>query len=283
HRPVEPEHDAEIGIAEPRTAGRDRVEHWLHVSGRARDDAQNLGRRRLLLQRFLRLIEQAHVLDGDHRLVREGLEKSDLFVGEGVDLYSSYRHHADARAPSQERDGEDRLEADLACEFPTLWEVLRLGDVVYVDRFAVQDGAPADEASREGHVAARCDDRNRPVVGDQAESFGLEKVNARVVRAADTRRVRHDDVEHWFEVGGVATHRPQDLRCRRLLLQGFGRGTLQIRIRRPRLGTPEPQEGRTALLAEFLSRTVLLLALRTRHAGASKRPGGRKVETVGRD
>ena len=38
--------------------------------------------RRLLLERLFRLVEQAHVLDGDHRLVGEGLEQRDLLVGE---------------------------------------------------------------------------------------------------------------------------------------------------------------------------------------------------------
>ena len=49
---------------------------------------KNLTRRRLLLQRlgeiavaFLQFLEQPHVLDGDHRLVGEGLEQRDLFFG----------------------------------------------------------------------------------------------------------------------------------------------------------------------------------------------------------
>ncbi len=35
-----------------------------------------------LLRPRLQLLEQAHVLDRDHRLVGEGLEQSDLLVGE---------------------------------------------------------------------------------------------------------------------------------------------------------------------------------------------------------
>src|SRR5215470_1181687 len=241
-----------------------------------------LGQRAVLL---LQLRKQPHVFDRDDGLVREGPEKSDLFVGKGIDLYSSYRHHADAGVPSHERHGENRLEADLASEFTTLREVLRLGDVVHVDRFAVQDGAPADEASREGHVAARCDYRNRPVVGDQTESFGLEEVNASVVRATDTRGVRHDDVEHWLEVTGVATHGPEDLRRRRLLLQGLGQRALQFSVWCPWWAAlTRPSEGDTAREAELSVRYgVVLLAPGTRHAGASQRPGRRKVGTVGRD
>jgi hypothetical protein len=51
-----------------------RVEHRLHVRGELRSPS-DLGRRRLPLERLLRLVEQAHVLDRDHRLVGEGLQQ----------------------------------------------------------------------------------------------------------------------------------------------------------------------------------------------------------------
>ena len=70
-----------------------RLEHRLDVGRRARDDAQDLAGRRLLLQRLgevavarLQLLEQADVLDRDHRLVGEGLEQLDLPVGNGSGL-----------------------------------------------------------------------------------------------------------------------------------------------------------------------------------------------------
>ncbi len=71
-----------IDPANPRRALDDGVEHRLHVGRRAADDAEHLGRRRLMLQRLAQLrvalaefFEQAHVLDGDHRLVGEGFEQ----------------------------------------------------------------------------------------------------------------------------------------------------------------------------------------------------------------
>ena len=65
-----------IDAANPGGALDDGVEHRLHVRGRAADDAEHLGRCRLMLQglaqfrvALLQFFEQAHVLDGDHGLV----------------------------------------------------------------------------------------------------------------------------------------------------------------------------------------------------------------------
>ena len=85
---AEPQHHV-IDPANPRRALDDGVEHRLHVRGRAADDAEHLGRCGLMLQRLAQFrvalaefLEQAHVLDGDHRLVGEGFQKRDLLFGE---------------------------------------------------------------------------------------------------------------------------------------------------------------------------------------------------------
>ena len=82
-------------VIDPTHSGRaldDGIENRLHVRRRAADDAEHLGRRRLMLQRFaqfcvalLDFLEQAHVLDRDHGLIGEGFEKCDLLFGEGPD------------------------------------------------------------------------------------------------------------------------------------------------------------------------------------------------------
>src|SRR5215470_882779 len=78
--PVEPKHRAKRSIAEPRRACHYGVEHWLDVGRRATDDAENLARRRLALERLLRLGEQPDVLNSDDGLVGERLEESNLTV-----------------------------------------------------------------------------------------------------------------------------------------------------------------------------------------------------------
>jgi hypothetical protein len=79
-----------INSTNPHGALDDGVEHRLHVGRRTADDAEHLGRRRLMLQSLaqfrvalLDLLEQSHVLDGDHSLIRERFEKGDLFVRKG--------------------------------------------------------------------------------------------------------------------------------------------------------------------------------------------------------
>src|SRR5215470_9767551 len=74
------QHGSVQSRAELSCAPDNDVEHWLNIGGRGRNDSQNLTRGRLALQCFLRLVEQPHILDGDDRLVSEGLEERDFGV-----------------------------------------------------------------------------------------------------------------------------------------------------------------------------------------------------------
>ena len=59
-------------------------------------------RRRLLLQRLLRLVEEARVLDGDHRLVAEQFGLGDLLRAEQVGPCPTDADDADALAFAHE-------------------------------------------------------------------------------------------------------------------------------------------------------------------------------------
>jgi hypothetical protein len=91
----------------------DGVEDRLHVRGQAADNAEHLGRCRLVLQGFaqfcvtlLQFFEQSHVLDRDHRLVCEGLEERNLFVSERTRLDSSNKDRAQRCTLPEQRDGQ---------------------------------------------------------------------------------------------------------------------------------------------------------------------------------
>jgi hypothetical protein len=95
---VEPKERAEEPVAQSHRAPDDRVEDRLDVGLRPADHAQDLRRRRLLLERLadlcvplLQLGEEPHILDGDDRLVGEGLQQRPLGARETTRL--SARHH----------------------------------------------------------------------------------------------------------------------------------------------------------------------------------------------
>src|SRR5262245_23221519 len=74
------------------------LEYRLQLTGRRTDDAQHLGRRRLLLKRLPQLIEQPRVLDGDDGLVGEGFDQFDLPIGKS--LYGRPTENEDANRAS---------------------------------------------------------------------------------------------------------------------------------------------------------------------------------------
>src|SRR5262249_17543783 len=61
-------------------------ERRFQFTGRTADDAEDLGGRGLLLERFTQFVEQAHVLDGDDSLRGEILNQIYLLIVEGSDL-----------------------------------------------------------------------------------------------------------------------------------------------------------------------------------------------------
>ena len=67
---------------QPTPAAHDRLEYRLRVRRGASDYSKDVRGRRLPLQRFLGFVEEARVLDRDHRLVGEGFEQRDLIVRE---------------------------------------------------------------------------------------------------------------------------------------------------------------------------------------------------------
>src|SRR5262249_22687139 len=86
------------------------IEDRLHVRGRPADDAEDLGRCRLMLQCLaqfcvarIEFFEQPHVFNRNHRLIRERPEKGNLLVGEGTDLESADHDSANGDSLSQQR------------------------------------------------------------------------------------------------------------------------------------------------------------------------------------
>jgi len=90
---VEAEDAAHHAAAQFEGAFRDRVEHRLHIGWRAANDLEDIGGRRLPLERLLGLVEQTHVLNRDDRLVGKSAHQLDLVVAERPDLLTKQGEH----------------------------------------------------------------------------------------------------------------------------------------------------------------------------------------------
>ena len=101
-------------VTEARRIFGDHIEHGLNVRRRASDDAQDLTRRGLLLQRFLELLKKPHVLDGDDRLIGEGFHQLHLPFSKRFDNIAPDSEAADIRFFPQQRYREHGARTHLA-------------------------------------------------------------------------------------------------------------------------------------------------------------------------
>src|SRR6516225_9314333 len=86
--PLPHQDGAPICRAKPASRFDQRVEYCLEIESRAADDLEHVSSRRLLLERFAQLAEQARVFDGDDGLCSEGFYKRNLLIGERFGLQS---------------------------------------------------------------------------------------------------------------------------------------------------------------------------------------------------
>ncbi len=229
---VEARDQTHLGAAQLDRALRDDVEDRLKIGRRAADHLEDLARRRLLLQRLAEVVvarsqlrEQAHVLDGDHRLVREGLEEGDLASGEGTDLRVPHRNGADRTVIPEHRDREHAAEANLSREIlPGKFRVpLNVGNM---DHGPIQDSAAGEDLAMgpSGKELARPFQGQRGIVElcPHIDELAVKQVHGREEGAAESGGVLGHRVEHGLDVGGRARDHPENFRGGRLLLQRLG-------------------------------------------------------------
>src|SRR5262249_29662789 len=116
--------EGHLGIAEMCGGLDERIENRLELGDRAADDLEHIGGGGLLLQRFteiararLHLVEQPYVLDRNHRLVGEGLDQLDLFVGKWSHDRAVHDEHTNRSSLPQERHTEHCAKAALFLNF----------------------------------------------------------------------------------------------------------------------------------------------------------------------
>jgi hypothetical protein len=98
--------DADQGARKkPLAALRYLVEDGSRVRDRTADHAEHFGRGLLLIERFLRLVEEPHVLDRDRRLVGERPQQGDLLLGERPHVHPAQRDRAEGLALAHQGHG----------------------------------------------------------------------------------------------------------------------------------------------------------------------------------
>ena len=172
-----------IDPTNPRGALDDGVEHRLHVRRRAADDAEHLGRCRLMLQGLAQFgialaefLEQADVLDGDHGLSGEGFEQRDLLLGKRLHLRTANYDHTDRTSlrvavVSASIVRHPVLVGDCYPEIVCSSAV----KIMNVDRFAIDERSPVTEPTDQSAMFVPPRQRNRSVVGDQSQHVHLQR------------------------------------------------------------------------------------------------------------
>jgi hypothetical protein len=217
---VQPDDGTRISLAQLRGVPCDGVEYRLQIGRRARNYPQDVGRRRLLLERLFRLLEQADVFNCDHRLVGKGLEERDLLVREWTDLPASDRDHPDCDPLAEQRHCQHRAGASLQRQRGRAREVvLGRNKIVDVDGHGVDHGATARNISSNPHGI----DPSRPVDGHGLQEVSLNLANGGIGRATEPRSACRDRLHHGLDVGRRARDHPQDVGRRRLLLERLSR------------------------------------------------------------
>ena len=232
HLAVEAQQRARERLAQADRALHDGVEDRLHVGGRARDHAEDLAGRGLLLQRLgqvavapVELGEEAHVLDRDDGLVREGLEELDLAVREVAHLRPSDCDCPDRAALPDHRDRDDAAKGDDAGDRAE-GEVGICVDIGDVGDDAVEDrpprGATAIRRSGEGAAYGLRRFGGVTIAGHEVEPLAVVPKDLADGALAQAGPALSDRVEHGLGVGGRAGDDPQDLAGGGLLLEGLG-------------------------------------------------------------
>src|SRR5215467_8316396 len=106
----------------------------LYLGLRHADDAQDVTGRGLCVEcsgqipvACLQLPEQPHILNGDDRLVGEGLEEGDLLGSEGVDIRAPEPDSPERLSLAQQRNVRDRPQAGNTSADACFWELFCLG------------------------------------------------------------------------------------------------------------------------------------------------------------
>ena len=103
-------------------------------------------------------------------------------------------------------------------------------EVNYVDRLSVENGTACDTPTRARKPNADFL-RNRAPVSGRTNVLPIELENGHVVGSAEPRGTLDDNFQHALELGRGGADDPQNLGCRRLLLERSDKPLFQLKTR----------------------------------------------------
>src|SRR5262245_52380788 len=224
----EPQHHV-IDPTNPRGALDDGIEHRLHVGGRTADDPEHLGCCGLMLQglaqfcvALLDLFEQTNVLDGDHGLISESLEKSYLFVRKGLNFRAPNENRSNRKTLPEQWRTDDRPGPVADSSRLREWELpvglcLQVSDV---NELSVDHGSPSDRVTIQRRIIRSSG--NHAEMSRIAKNVAIEPMNDSILCIDQTCGIFSDSVKHWLQVCGGVSNNPQNLVGGDLLFQRFG-------------------------------------------------------------
>ena len=174
---------------------------------------------------LLQLLKQAHVLDGDHRLVGERRDQLDLLVGEGLDFGPPDHDDANESALPEHGNSQDRAETSPCLDFRVFQFVFRVShDVWDLHRPSLKGDPPDDSASSRTDWVPLKEilQFGGDVVSDrQLEQLTVQSEDESFVGTAQSRGV----LDECFQNGLQIKRRPADdlenFAGRGLLLEGL--------------------------------------------------------------
>ena len=196
------------------------MEHRLQLARRARNSLKHIGGRGLLLQRFAQLVEQAGILDRDHRLVSEVRHQLDLFVGERPHLLAVDGDRADQLVVLEHGHGDERARAGELGDGGACVRLFRheVGNVDHPFRF--DDPAQGRSIEPNPRVAPpQLFERARSAMHcDKPELASFKQCEIAELGLADAYRVRQHGLEHRLQLARRARDDLEHLGGRGLLL-----------------------------------------------------------------
>src|SRR5262249_11022077 len=171
----------------------------------------------------LHALEQAHVLDRDHRLIGKSADKIDLLLRKGLDHRPRQKHGANRNTFAHEWNTERSAKtANLLCVEQNKFGVGE--NVRHMDDFALQGGATAHRAAldlqvQSLHIFEKI--RWEPILRNVFNAVASQERNVPFFRPANAHRRLNQCIEHCAQIKSRSADDLEHVGGSRLLLKRF--------------------------------------------------------------